>query len=214
MGVTWMFCYHNVTVIRIVNISSGAAMMVLHTVSKKMTAKVKDCRSLEELDQKTQLFVEYAHYQIARHVKAGFPNSPYGISKIGAWKAPSILANQFKLDPRRILINSCSLGYVDAETTAGVGTKNSVSEGKDLVLIPLPVSESKTGIAISEENADMPFYLVTLPEGVVRPNGEFVSERKVVDIRKRIAPLNEGFQGCINWTNSKYFVKRVDFQDM
>ncbi|KAM3171488.1 hypothetical protein ACTXT7_016529 [Hymenolepis weldensis] len=86
-----------------------------------MAAKVTDCKSLEELDQIMQLFVEYAHYQVVyiililkyaqedSHVKAGFPNSPCGMSKIDVWKA---------------------------------------------------------------SNADTPFYLATLPEDVVRPNGE------------------------------------------
>ncbi|VDK25541.1 unnamed protein product [Taenia asiatica] len=86
------------------------------------------------------------------------------MSKVGLWKATAILAEQFKSDPRHILINSCCPGYVNTDMSSHKGTKTIL------------------------EGADTPVYLATLPKGTTEPYGQLVSERKVVDVDKECPP--------------------------
>ncbi|CDI97373.1 carbonyl reductase 1 [Echinococcus multilocularis] len=62
---------------------------------------------------------------------------------------------------RHILINSCCLGYVNADMSSHKGIKTIL------------------------EGADTPVYLATLPKGATEPYGQFVSERQVVDVDKK-----------------------------
>ncbi|VUZ40032.1 unnamed protein product [Hymenolepis diminuta] len=80
------------------------------------------------------------------------------MSKVGLCKATEILAEQYKSDPRHILINSCCPGYVSTDLNDHKGVKTIL------------------------EGADTPFYLATLPDDAAEPYGEFISERKVVKI--------------------------------
>ncbi|VUZ49933.1 unnamed protein product [Hymenolepis diminuta] len=51
------------------------------------------------------------HAGIADRQKEGFLNSTCGMSKIGMWRAPEILIEENKTDPRHILINSVNPVY-------------------------------------------------------------------------------------------------------
>ncbi|KAL5109481.1 Carbonyl reductase NADPH 1 [Taenia crassiceps] len=141
---------------RLVNIASTVDFLSLRTMSNEMAAKFKGQLSLEELDELMASFVKHA--EAGDHKKIGFTNSPYGMSKVGVWKATTILAEQCKSDLRHILINSCSPGYVRTEMTNYKGPKTIL------------------------EGADTPVYLATLPKGATGPYGQFVSERQVVDV--------------------------------
>lgn len=51
-------------------------------------------------------FTVFRHAEVGDHKEAGFADSAYAMSKVGIWKATAILADQIKLDPRHILMNS------------------------------------------------------------------------------------------------------------
>ncbi|VDM32919.1 unnamed protein product [Hydatigera taeniaeformis] len=143
---------------RLVNVASMAAMMSLRAMSKEMAAKFKGPLSMQEVDELMASFVRHA--EAGDHEKVGFCGFAFGMSKIGVWKATSILAEQFKDDPRHILINSCCPGYVDTDLTSHKGYKTIL------------------------EGADTPVYLATLPKGATEPYGQLISERQVVNVDK------------------------------
>ncbi|KAL5967435.1 Carbonyl reductase NADPH 3 [Taenia solium] len=153
---------------RLVNIASTMAMVSLRAMSKEMAAKFKGQLSMQEVDELMASFIKHVvhfeHAEAGDHEKTGFSNSAYGMSKVGLWKATGILAEQYKSDPRHILINSCCPGYVDTDMTSHKGPKT-IFEG-----------------------ADTPVYLATLPKGATEPYGQFVSERHVVDVDKECPP--------------------------
>nr|CDS21654.1 carbonyl reductase 1 [Echinococcus granulosus] len=139
------------------------AMMLLCSMSKEMAAKFKSHLSLHELDELMAsliAFITLKHAEVGDHEKAGFSNSAYGMSKVGLWRATSILAEKFKSHPRHILINSCCPGYVDTDMTNHKGHKTVL------------------------EGADTPVYLATLPKDATEPFGQFVNERHVADVDK------------------------------
>ncbi|KAL5967434.1 Carbonyl reductase NADPH 3 [Taenia solium] len=145
---------------RLVNVACTVDFLSLRAMSKELAAKFKGRLSLKELDELMASFVKHVvmHAEAGEHKKVGFPNSPYGMSKVGVWKATAILAEQFKSDPRHILINSCSPGYVSTDMTNHKGPKTIL------------------------EGADTPVYLATLPKGATEPYGQFVSEHHVIDV--------------------------------
>uniref|UniRef100_A0A915F030 Carbonyl reductase 1 n=1 Tax=Echinococcus canadensis TaxID=519352 RepID=A0A915F030_9CEST len=138
-----------------------AAMMSLRAMSKEMAAKFKGHLSPHELDELMVPFSKHIwHAEVGDHEKAGSSNSAYGMSKVGLWKATSILAEKFKSHPRHILINSCCPGYVDTDMTSRKGHKTVL------------------------EGADTPVYLATLPKSATEPFGQFVNEHQVADVEK------------------------------
>ena len=52
------------------------------------------------------IWVDFRHAEAGDFKKAGFSSSAYGMSKVGLWRATAILAEQYKSDPRHILINA------------------------------------------------------------------------------------------------------------
>ncbi|KAL5109202.1 Carbonyl reductase NADPH 3 [Taenia crassiceps] len=143
---------------RLVNVASLAAMMSLRAMSKEMAAKFKSQLTLHELDELMASFIRHA--EVGDHEKVGFSGFAYGMAEVGVWKVTGILAEQFKSDPRHILINSCCPGYVDTDLTNHKGYKTIL------------------------EGAGTPVYLATLPKGATEPYGQFVSERQVVNVDK------------------------------
>ncbi|VDM30543.1 unnamed protein product [Hydatigera taeniaeformis] len=157
---------------RLVNLASTVDFLSLRGVSNEMAAKFRAQLSLGELNELMASFVKHVninsrsiinsitlrHAEAGDHKKVGFSNSPYGMSKLGLWKATVILSEEFKCDPRHILINSCSPGYVSTDMTNHKGLKTIL------------------------EGADTPVYLATLPKGATEPYGRFVSERQVIDV--------------------------------
>ena len=91
-----------------------------------------------------------------RHVEAGWPQTAYGVSKIGVTLMTPILQKQVEGDESHpdIVINSCCPGYVATDMSSHKGPKT------------------------IDEGADTPVYLAMLPPNTdIR--GEYVSERKV-----------------------------------
>nr|CDS33734.1 carbonyl reductase 1 [Hymenolepis microstoma] len=141
---------------RLVNMCTGDLVWAFQGVSKEISDKFRRPMTLEEIDEIMASYL--SHASKGTHIKAGFVQSAYGISKLGFYKATVTLADQMKSDPRHILINCCCPGYVRTDMTGYCGNKT-IAQG-----------------------IDTPFYLATLPVGTKEPYGEFVSERQVVDL--------------------------------
>ncbi|KAM7538545.1 hypothetical protein Aperf_G00000049283 [Anoplocephala perfoliata] len=144
---------------RLVNVASVVATTSFNAMSEEKARKLMKASSLKEVDELMADFVKHA--EIGDHQKEGFANTAYGMSKVGLWKATEILAEQYKSDPRHILINSCCPGYVNTDMTSHKGVKTIL------------------------EGADTPFYLATLPDDAKEPYGQFVSERKIAKVDAR-----------------------------
>ncbi|VDD80328.1 unnamed protein product [Mesocestoides corti] len=143
---------------RLVNMCTGDLVWAFQGVKKEISDMFRGPMTLDDVDAVMASFV--SHAEKGDHRKAGFTNSAYGISKLGFYKATVILAEQVRSDPRHILINCCCPGYVRTGMTGYCGNKT------------------------IEEGVDTPFYLATLPEGTTEPHGQFISERKIVDLDK------------------------------
>ncbi|CAH8451965.1 unnamed protein product [Schistosoma turkestanicum] len=140
---------------RVVNVSSTLSLVNLKNLSDDLYKKIVGQMNLSELKEIMEEFVKSA--EDGTYSEKGWPSSAYGVSKVGLTKASYILGEMLKDDPRGIVINSCCPGYVDTDMTSHKGTKT------------------------TDEGADTPFYLATLPIGSKEPVNQFVYERKVVN---------------------------------
>ncbi|CAH8600612.1 unnamed protein product [Heterobilharzia americana] len=143
---------------RVVNVSSSVSLSSLKKLSNELYEKIVGPMNLSELRTLMLEFVKCA--EDGTHSAKGWPSTAYGVSKIGLTKASFIFGDMLKDDCRKIIMNSCCPGYVDTDMT------------------------SHKGVKTTDEGADTPFYLATLPIGSKEPINQFVYERKVVDWHK------------------------------
>jgi carbonyl reductase 1 len=92
-------------------------------------------------------------------VSLGYPNSAYGMSKVGLTAATRIQQRLIDQDKTRedIVINACCPGYVATD-----------------------MSSFKGHLTI-DEGAITPTYLALLPENIKTPRGEFLAEKQIVE---------------------------------
>ncbi|XP_057621197.1 carbonyl reductase [NADPH] 1-like [Chionomys nivalis] len=141
---------------RVVNVSSMLSLMALKNCSPELQQKFRsDTITEEELVGLMNKFVEDTKKGV--HEKEGWPNSAYGVSKIGVTVLSRIharkLSEQRKGD--KILLNACCPGWVRTDMTGPNATKS------------------------PEEGAETPVYLALLPPDAEGPHGQFVQEKKV-----------------------------------
>ncbi|EGW00853.1 Carbonyl reductase [NADPH] 1 [Cricetulus griseus] len=91
------------------------------------------------------------------HEKEGWPNSAYGVTKIGVTVLSRIRARELSQQRRadKILLNACSPGWVRTDMAGPKAPKS------------------------PEEGAETPVYLALLPPDAEGPHGQFVQEKKV-----------------------------------
>ncbi|XP_068931077.1 carbonyl reductase [NADPH] 1-like isoform X2 [Petaurus breviceps papuanus] len=141
---------------RVVNVSSSVSVRSLKNCSPELQEKFQsDKITEEELVGLMNKFVEDTKKGV--HQKEGWPNTAYGVSKIGVTVLSRIHARQLNEQRKsdNILLNACCPGWVRTDMAGPKATKS------------------------IEEGAETPVYLALLPPGVTEPHGQFVSEKMV-----------------------------------
>ncbi|XP_004697002.1 carbonyl reductase [NADPH] 1 [Echinops telfairi] len=141
---------------RVVNVSSMVSVRALKSCSPELQQKFRsDTITEEELVALMNKFVEDTEKGV--HQKEGWPNTAYGVSKIGVTVLSRIYARNLSAQRPgdKILLNACCPGWVRTDMAGPKATKS------------------------PEEGAETPVYLALLPSDAEGPHGEFVSEKKV-----------------------------------
>ncbi|XP_074070128.1 carbonyl reductase [NADPH] 1-like [Macrotis lagotis] len=141
---------------RVVNVSSMVSLRSLKNCSPELQQKFRsDTITEEELVGLMNKFVEDTKKGV--HEKEGWPNSAYGVTKIGVTVLSRIHARQLSEQRKgdNILLNACCPGWVRTDMAGPQATKS------------------------PEEGAETPVYLALLPPDAKEPHGQFVMEKKV-----------------------------------
>ncbi|KAM6094120.1 carbonyl reductase [NADPH] 1 isoform 2-T2 [Chlamydotis macqueenii] len=141
---------------RVVNVSSMVSSSALKGCSKELQQKFRsDTITEDELVELMTKFVEDTKKSV--HEKEGWPNTAYGVSKIGVTVLSRIQARMLneKRKGDHILLNSCCPGWVRTDMAGPKAPKS------------------------PEEGAETPVYLALLPSGADGPHGQFLSDKTV-----------------------------------
>ncbi|KAM7322321.1 carbonyl reductase [NADPH] 1 [Alexandromys fortis] len=141
---------------RVVNVSSMLSLRALKNCSPELQQKFRsDTITEEELVGLMNKFVEDTKKGV--HEKEGWPNSAYGVSKIGVTVLSRIHAQKLREQRKgdKILLNACCPGWVRTDMAGPKATKS------------------------PEEGAETPVYLALLPPDAEGPHGQFVHEKQV-----------------------------------
>uniref|UniRef100_A0A0B7ATQ6 carbonyl reductase (NADPH) n=1 Tax=Arion vulgaris TaxID=1028688 RepID=A0A0B7ATQ6_9EUPU len=140
---------------RVVSVSSMMSSMTLTRCSDKLKTRFTDPTiTMEELSSLMKIFVQAAQDKTLE--KEGFPESAYGVSKIGV--TVMSLIQQKELDKQGkedVVVNACCPGYVDTDMS------------------------SHKGHLTIDQGAETPVYLALLPAGVTSPRGNFVEKKQI-----------------------------------
>uniref|UniRef100_UPI00358E0986 carbonyl reductase [NADPH] 1 isoform X1 n=1 Tax=Myxine glutinosa TaxID=7769 RepID=UPI00358E0986 len=141
---------------RVVTVSSTVALRALSGCSRELAKRFRDPElSREELATLMEKFIKDA--KADNHKANGWPNSAYGMSKVGVTCLTRIQAREIgHTRPNdNILVNCCCPGWVRTDMA-----------GPKATLSP-------------EEGAVTPLYLAQIPPGASSPHGQFVFEKQV-----------------------------------
>ncbi|KAM6161861.1 carbonyl reductase [NADPH] 1-like [Erethizon dorsatum] len=141
---------------RVVNVSSMVSVSALKRCSPELQQKFRsETITEQELVGLMNKFVEDTKNKV--HEKEGWPNTAYGVSKIGVTVLSRIHARKLNEQRRgdKILLNACCPGWVRTDMAGPSATKS------------------------PEEGAETPVYLALLPPDAEGPHGQFVQEKRV-----------------------------------
>lgn len=149
-------CFYSSVSGRVVNISSLEGSKALENCSADLQKKFR-CETLteEDLVDLMKKFVEDTDSEM--HEREGWPNSAYGVSKLGVTVLSRILAQRLdeKRKADRILLNACCPGWVKTDMGGPHGPRT------------------------VEEGAETPVYLALLPPDATEPHGQLVHDKVV-----------------------------------
>ncbi|XP_004842459.1 carbonyl reductase [NADPH] 3 [Heterocephalus glaber] len=141
---------------RVVNISSLQGSKALEDCSESLRERLQ-CDALTEGDlvDLMKKFVEDAKNEM--HRREGWPDSAYGVSKLGLTVLSRIMAR--RLDEQRgadrILLNACCPRWVRTDVAGDEGSR------------------------ASEQGAETPVYLALLPPDATEPHGQLICDKVV-----------------------------------
>ncbi|XP_005151729.1 carbonyl reductase [NADPH] 1 [Melopsittacus undulatus] len=141
---------------RVVNVSSMVSRSALGKCSGELQQKFRSNTITEnELVDLMTKFVEDTKKGV--HEKEGWPNTAYGVSKIGVTVLSRIQARMLNEERKddHILVNACCPGWVRTDMAGPKAPKS------------------------PDEGAETPVYLALLPSNADGPHGQFVSEKTV-----------------------------------
>ncbi|NXK86472.1 CBR1 reductase, partial [Formicarius rufipectus] len=141
---------------RVVNVSSMVSSSALRGCSQPLQQQFRsDTITEEELVQLMNKFVEDTKKGV--HDKEGWPNTAYGVSKIGVTVLSRIQARMLNEQRKgdHILLNACCPGWVRTDMAGPKATKS------------------------PDEGAETPVYLALLPSDADVPHGQFVIDKTV-----------------------------------
>ncbi|KAM3863258.1 carbonyl reductase [NADPH] 1-like [Diretmus argenteus] len=141
---------------RVVNVSSFVSSRALNLCSPALQERFRsEDLSEEELVGLMHQFVEATKKD--EHKKGGWPETAYGVSKLGLTALSMILARRLSKERPgdQILLNACCPGWVRTDMAGDKAPKS------------------------PDEGAVTPVYLALLPPGATQPHGKFVSDKEV-----------------------------------
>ncbi|KAI5941465.1 Carbonyl reductase [NADPH] 3 [Manis javanica] len=141
---------------RVVNVSCSAGAKALENCSEDLQEKFR-CETLTEegLVDLMKKFVEDTKNEV--HEREGWPNSAYGVSKLGVTVLSRILAQRLdeKRKADRILLNACCPESMKMDMAGAYSSRT------------------------AEEGAETPVYLALLPPDASDPHGQLVQDKVV-----------------------------------
>ncbi|KAL1459727.1 hypothetical protein WDU94_011682 [Cyamophila willieti] len=143
---------------RVVNVSSSCGHLC-HVKSEALRRTLlTDINTVDQLTDLMEQFVALA--EKGTHTEAGWPNSAYGVTKIGVTKLSFLQHNLLSQDTSRedLVVNCVHPGYCNTDMSSGKG--------------PLTI----------EQGARSALYCALLPSNVQSPRGQFVwDDCQVID---------------------------------
>ena len=140
---------------RLVNLASSLSQWGLEKCSSALQKVFRsDTITEEELTAKMNEFVSAA--QDNSHVKHGWPDMAYAVTKVGVMVMTRIHARMLREQGRNdILVNAADPGWVKTDMAGPKATKT------------------------PDQGAESSVYLALLPNGTTEPHGQFVSDKGV-----------------------------------
>jgi len=140
---------------RVVNVSSMVSAWNIKKCSTKLQELFRSETITEaQLSKAMNDFIDHA--KRGTHEEAGYPNTAYGVSKIGVTVMTRIFARRLREEGRNdVLLNCCCPGWVRTDMAGDKAPKS------------------------PDEGAETPVYLALIPEGSTDPHGQYLSDKTV-----------------------------------
>jgi len=128
------------------------------TIAINYTGTKRICDALFPLLKPHSRYAKEGTYTTHGYSSDGFPNSAYGMSKVGVTALTFVQQRLFDVDTGDdIIVNVCCPGYVTTDMT------------------------SHKGQLTIDEGALTPLYLALLPGKVLEPRGKFIYQKRIRD---------------------------------
>ena len=139
---------------RIVNMTSYIGSLTLERCSPLLQSFFRsDSLTIDQLVEKMNEFVFAAEARC--HLEKGWPDTAYGVSKIGVTALTRIYAKILRENGKNILINACCPGWTRTELADPRAPKT------------------------PRQGAETPLYLALLPPAETEPNGQLLWDKSI-----------------------------------